>query len=612
MAVVMRAEVALSAQNRLKPGLAAAARELERFRQLQARAAPLLRAQETMDRVGGTLRTGIGLLGGAGLVAGIGRSVTQFANVERSMTRIGITGDATRERVVAATAELQNMAYQTAMPFEQLQKGLESLTASGMQFDEAMKMLPSVVRTAQAAGADVGEVATSSQAMMEHFKISVEQLSEAQDILAKGGKLGKFELKDMARYLPSILPAAKAVGLSGTEGLGNLVSMLQVIRSGTGSAEEAAASMQNIFAKMESEATVKNFKDMGVDLPKALAKARKEGKDLLTVLLELVRVATKNDSSKVPQLFPDMEVARGIRPLMSAPEKIREFNAELKKSVGTIDSDFNRVMGDTKTRIDQTAASFSRLTAAVGSFAGVASSTTGITDGMQSAAERLEAAAREMGERGLLRTIVNTPKTSGSIAQDIATEIGKNLKEIGPRQIETGFGPAADPRELEAIQADMRSLDSAPRPDPNSRRGRYLQTEEKAKQNLRKWFLPPGLPVESDARARAALANRVTGPVIATMTGMPEQFTLSASDPLGLGASVPQAAAIVSEVNKIGPAGQQAGAQVAAGMRMAFAEASAEVDRLQQKMNSLRFPGIPRVFGAGGGFNTGKSMREIE
>lgn len=50
----------------------------------------------------------------------------------------------------------------------------------------------------------------------------------------RGDKLGKFELKDMARYLPSMLPAFEALGGEGQSGLRSLVAMLQVIRAGTG------------------------------------------------------------------------------------------------------------------------------------------------------------------------------------------------------------------------------------------------------------------------------------------------------------------------------------------------------------------------------------------
>jgi len=622
MATVMRAEVALSAQNGLKPGLAAAARDLERFRQLQNRAAASMRGQEVMERVGGAFRTGLGALGVAGGAAGAAQAVTRFAQVERSMTRIAITGDAAQSRVAGMTSEMRDLAYQTALPFEQLQKGMESLTASGLSVDQAMKMLPSVARTAQAAGADVGEVATSSQAMMEHFKNSVEQLSEAQDILAKGGKLGKFELKDMARYLPSILPAAKAVGLSGTEGLGNLVSMLQVIRAGSGSAEEAASSMQNIFAKMESEATVKNFKDMGVDLPKALAKARREGRDLLTTFIDLSQQATRGDLSKLPQLFPDMEFSRGMRALMSMKDRIGEFRAELRSAAGTIDADFNRVIGNTASSMDRMKLSADRLVSAIGQMLANKFSEFKLPPALEKLASVLEMANRiSEGQNAIDARNTADPAGAAARQQKASDALLADWRNRKAQQ------------ELESIRATGARLDSASQFPPGSAAAR--------------------LAAGSDAAARAALANRVTGPVIATMTGMPEPFAFSPSSldprlrrpadfdewrqqspnrgagkpvniplpqarpdglPLvqGLDEAAPKAAQIVTEVNKIGPAGQQAGQQIVAAAAEAESAWARFVINTQARLNTLKVPNGAAAGAMIGGFNTGKSMREIE
>ncbi len=99
----------------------------------------------------------------------------------------------------------------------------------------------------------------------------------AFDALVAGGKAGQFELKDMARYLPSLAPAAKALGLEGQRGLESLVAMLQVIRKGSGTSEEAASSMQNILQKMQSEETTKRFKKMASTLRRRSQRAEKKG-----------------------------------------------------------------------------------------------------------------------------------------------------------------------------------------------------------------------------------------------------------------------------------------------------------------------------------------------
>eukprot|EP01042_Synura_sphagnicola_P022496 gene22496-biopygen21862 len=97
------------------------------------------------------------------------------------------------DEVKKGTVELRNLSRDTATLFDPAQKGLDAITASGRDFGDAMKMMPAVLKTAQASGAGVDDIANSSTALIDHMKISIEGLAEAQDTLAMGGKLGRPE-----------------------------------------------------------------------------------------------------------------------------------------------------------------------------------------------------------------------------------------------------------------------------------------------------------------------------------------------------------------------------------------------------------------------------------
>jgi TP901 family phage tail tape measure protein len=460
MANVARVEATITAQNKLRPGLSSAARDLDRFRNAQtkaasafARTATQFRGLERMERVAGTLSRGAAALGGAFALNRAGQALKEatvrFADVDRAMTRTGITGDATAEEVRKGTEELRNLARQTATMFDPAQKGLDAITASGREFGEAMKMMPSVLRTAQASGAGVEEIANSSTALLDHMKISVEGLQEAQDTLAKGGKLGKFELKDMARYLPSMLPAFKALGAEGQSGLRSLVAMLQVIRAGTGTAEEAAASASNIFQKMESEETTKKFKKFGIDLTKEMAKARKEGRNLSEVFVDLSAKALKGDLSKLPQLFTDMEFARGMRALIAGRDKYKEYVGELGKSSGTIATDLKRVTEDAQANIDRLREGADRAKSAFGGLAAELGSPlikqgADNFDALAQSMERATKAAREGGIGAAVKQVAGD--VAGAVANDLA-EGRQNMRDLQQRRDdEEGQKRLADPK----------------------------------------------------------------------------------------------------------------------------------------------------------------------
>lgn len=427
MVVAVRAEALITAQNRLRPGLTGAARELDRFRAQQTKATSAFgsTAARAFAAVGG-------IYAGGRMIQGLNQASKRFAEVDRAMARTGITGDATARQTREGTEQLRNLARDTATLFDPAQKGLDAITASGRDFTDAMKMMPSVLKTAQASGAGVDDIANTSTALIDHMKISIEELAEAQDTLAMGGKLGKFELKDQARYLPSLLPAYKAIGRTGQEGLRSLIAMLQVIRSGTGTAEEAAGSAQNIFSKMESDETVKNFKEFGIDLRKEMGQARKEGKDLVAVFLELSNKALKGDLSKVPQLFKDMEVQRGMRPLLANLEKIVDYTKQLGRSKGTIDKDFIRISADAQATFDRFAEASDRARTALGGLASEATSpiVKAAADRLNELAQAMERAATAARDDGFGAAVKSMAKDAVEAVQPYGPKPQDDLSEL--------------------------------------------------------------------------------------------------------------------------------------------------------------------------------------
>lgn len=629
MVVAVRAEALLTAQNKLRPGLASAARELDRFRARQTRgmAAFQSMASRAMAAAGGALA-------GYSVVRNLAEAQKRFAEVDRSMTRIGITGDATAEATRKGTEELRNLARETATLFDPAKQGLDAITASGRDFSEALRMMPSVLRTAQASGAGVEDIANSSTALIDHMKIAVEGLQEAQDTLAMGGKLGKFELKDMARYLPSMLPAFKALGQSGQGGLRNLVAMLQVIRGGTGSAEEAASSAQNIFSKMESDETVKRFAKFGIDLRKEMTKARKEGKNLLDVFVDLSNKALKGDLSKLPQLFSDMEVQRGMRPLLADMQKMVELREKLKGSKGTIDIDFQRVSDDAQSKLDRFAEATDRAKTAVGGLALELSSgrlQVG-ADNLDRVAQALERATTAVREKGFLQAVKQ-------LADD---SIGKPLREHNE-----GWQGFVDSQTLEGVTnpgkgswsdfltgdtsriATMKALEALQSKEKKQGYLSYFDKHNKktfqdrladgddawSRDQLRRLGVLPGSltsqsPEFADVVEAAREARRASGfsgvGGSKPLSGGRDGKVLPPSRPkdIGGGGIVPVAAlddakskseAAATSFGLLGPAAQAAGSQVAAGFSPAEGSIDsllAKVARLKQELASLKMPSM--------------------
>jgi len=111
----------------------------------------------------------------------------KFAGDERTLTRIGLTAEATREEMAAVRDTLFEISKDTGLQFEDAVLGLDALTASGRNLEESMALLPSVLATAQASGADVADIATSADALFVSLGIHAKDMQAAFDILVAGG-----------------------------------------------------------------------------------------------------------------------------------------------------------------------------------------------------------------------------------------------------------------------------------------------------------------------------------------------------------------------------------------------------------------------------------------
>lgn len=312
-------------------------------------------------------------------------SAKAFATIERRMERIGITADASAKQTAAALDTVRRVANDLGAPVENVIEGLENLVSSGKSLDEALAFLPSVAGTAHAADAAFGDMATTADAIGTSLKITAGEMERAFDILAKGGKAGKFELKDMASELPSLAPAFAALGYEGEAGLKKLTAALQTVRLETGTSSEAATSFMDVLTKMESETMKNNFKRFGIDIRKEMARARAAGQDTLETFIRLSTQAVKGDMSKLPQLFTDKQMLIGMRALINNTEQFAGFMRELGDATGTVRADLARLADDAQTDLDRIGNSWTKLKQTVGS--GIVN--LGVLDGVDSLTEEM-------------------------------------------------------------------------------------------------------------------------------------------------------------------------------------------------------------------------------
>lgn len=295
------------------------------------------------------------------------RTYGNYADIEDRVAGIAVNADKGLEAVQPTMQKLRVVAQDTKQSFDTVMSGLDTLVAGGRSLEESLSFLPSVSLTAKASRSYIADIASTADAVGASFDIAGGQMQQAFDMMVTGGKLGKFELKDMAQFMPRLAPAFAALGYKGTEGLGKLVAMLQTVRMQAGSSGEAATYLENVLNKMYSEDTAKRFDKFGVDLPKALNKARKEGKDVLEVFLDMTQLALKGDLTNITRLFGDAEMQKGVRALIMLREEQAKLNAEINNAKGSALADFNAQVDLSKNKIQELSNNWDAFMANVGS-----------------------------------------------------------------------------------------------------------------------------------------------------------------------------------------------------------------------------------------------------
>lgn len=356
-------------------------------------------AKKTSDRV-----RALGIAAGAvatGAIAVGTTAVKNFAAFEREMGRIGTTAGATVAETVKASDDVQALAKRFALPLEEAVSGLDTLTASGMDLDEAMAFLPSVLATAQASGAAVNDIANTAQKASSALKIEAGDLQKAFDIMVSGGKAGQFELKDMAASIPTLANSFANLGYSGQEGLQKLIAILQTLREDTGSAGQAATQAQNIFSKMFSQETEKNFRDFGVNIRDEVDKAVKTGEGAIEAYVRISRrVMADNPSAKLVDLFADQEFQLGMQSLMTSADSYEKFLKAVNSGEvdGTVFRDLERFTTDSTASIQRLSSSWDGFMKKLGGT--IAPTASGALDKLTNEISYQDAVSKELESQG--------------------------------------------------------------------------------------------------------------------------------------------------------------------------------------------------------------------
>lgn len=280
------------------------------------------------------------MLGGVGMATPFILASKAAMDFSSGMVDIQQKAELTNAETARMAARILDLAKVSHQLPEDMRSGIDTLAGLGLDPRIAVQMIGPIGRLGTAFKVDLADGANAAYANLRNLKVPIGETARALDIMAASGNAGAFEVKDMARWFPSLAGQMQALGQHGLSAVADLSAALQITRNLAGDSDRAANDIQNLLSKIQSPETVKKFAKFGIDLPNALKKAARDGKSPLETIAELTRKATGGDPGKIGNLFEDMQAQEALRSLILNMEDYRKMRADIAGSGGTVDKAF--------------------------------------------------------------------------------------------------------------------------------------------------------------------------------------------------------------------------------------------------------------------------------
>ena len=247
---------------------------------------------------------------------------TSFANDwHKQMAEINVTAELSKNKLGKLSDRILEIGGRNVAPLEEVPKAFSKIISAGLSVNDSLATLEPTLRAAKAGFSDMETVATAGTSIMMSTGYEAKRV---YDILFETVKEGNAEFKDIAQYLPKVIPLAKNVGYEFEE-----VAGAYAMLTGRLSTEQSTTSLQGIMRALSSQRVaigqldsatgkyVSGFKSIGLDVFDPTTKKIKPIIQIVTELEEKMKGLSDQDRMiKFDQLGLDQMASLGISSLM--------------------------------------------------------------------------------------------------------------------------------------------------------------------------------------------------------------------------------------------------------------------------------------------------------
>lgn len=279
----------------------------------------------------------------AGALAGAIAACTVKANEwHEKLAEINVTAELSRDKLGKLSDKLLEIGGRNVAPLEEVPKAFNRIISAGLSVNDSLATLEPTLRAAKAGFTDIEIAAGAATSVMMSTGYDAKRVF---DILFETVKEGNAEFKDIAQYLPKVIPLAKNVGYE-LEEVAGAYAML----TGRLSSEQSTTALQGIMRALSSQRVaigqidkatgkyVSGFKSIGIDVFDPVTKKIKPILQIVTELdQKMAGLSDKERMLRFDKIGLDQMGALGISSLMQNIPALQKAIDATTNSAGSLE-----------------------------------------------------------------------------------------------------------------------------------------------------------------------------------------------------------------------------------------------------------------------------------
>jgi TP901 family phage tail tape measure protein len=296
-----------------------------------------------------TLSSVEGRLASIGVTVGATAYIMQSARMDKNLTQIGQTANASESDVAGLRKELFRMSQETGQNLDDLQQGFNNAVQAGLGFNEALPVINATNKAVAVTGAQAEVLTGALTVASTAFDFDLTKPNMALSILDKmtvAGRLGNAELENLSSIFGRIGPNASAAGFGFDQTLAFVEGLSQIERQ-----PERLATLADSTLRLFTN--LRYMKDAQGATGVKFFDADGSRRDAMEVLADIKSQYDKLETDKARALYiqkafgsADLDTIKGLRILLSNDmlAKVKGMTTDIAAAGGTLQKDLDKAL----------------------------------------------------------------------------------------------------------------------------------------------------------------------------------------------------------------------------------------------------------------------------